>query len=615
MDLLSQFILFFFILFSISIAQQPSCGPGSYFTNGDCKPCPKGTFTGRRNTTSCTPCPMGTYNPFIGAQGEDICQECPEGTFQDGMGATSQKSCKRCPTGQNAPKGAPSCISCPAGTHISFCRESRWDDYSSFFRGICYSCGTIGSGSFTVCDEEEPAKLRCIECGAFESSAKSSLECKSCPPEQVRFTGTEKCVSLNCPAGYNYDSFEDPRKCRQCESFLVNDGSKKLCERCPSGTQGNQEFGATKCVTCPPDKFKDQDSEQCQKCPSGQSSKATAGIMCLPEDFGCPSTFFRDDTGICQTCPLQTRYDEIMKKCVPCPKNHLSPGGLSKECIPCPRNMISPDDPTSINDLRCFCKPGFGFVKGTNGKKCKQCEEGTASDGTTSCRPCRKDTFANRKGSTECTPCPPRRIQPRRGSKSCISPKCDEGTIVSSHGKCVVPGTGCPPHHRRESDYSLPAVTTCVPSKCPPGTFLSVYVDFIFERVSCSTCFTSERFDPVSLSCERCQKNEFSEGGLSTECKKCPASEIYKSFEEVCECGKSSQRINGRCSICPKGTRGFDDIEGCFLCPAGTYSGKEGGTSCQKCPEGTFSSAEGAEKCTDCPAGTRSFGRGNTKCS
>lgn len=592
----------------ISVGETNACGKGSFLSDGKCVSCPKGTYQPESNQTECILCPQGTYNPFRGAQGVDICRECPEGTFQNRLGATSMKDCKQCPGGQNAPEGSPSCISCPAGSVISLCDSSQGGDPIESSRGTCFSFffSLGGAGGF---NEIGPTKPRCNTCFPNETSDTNSFECKQCPSGLFRAPDSPSCRRLTCPPGTGFNVFGF---CTECFNPRFNDGSQGECIQCPPGHKGNRETGATSCIQCPGDEFFDNSVNECKKCGPGLTSTATNGVLCLPEDFGCPSNFFRNNDGKCETCPRQTRLSEKKKICVPCPENHESNGGINTRCTPCPPGMIFTDGPVGS---RCYCKPGFGFVEGLNGMKCERCPPGTASNGLNMCRRCPTGTFAANSGSKECADCPKGMSQPNRGASSCITPICDKGLTISNEGECVVPGTGCPRNSRREERFEFPGQIQCQAERCPSDTVLMTFETFSGTIRECGGCRRDQRFVEDTSTCVSCTEGEFSEGGLSKDCKRCPPGQVFSLFYDSCVCSDSRQTKGGRCVVCPKGTAGFFDIEGCLPCPKGTISDSNGSSFCSKCPAGTFSNKTGSSRCIKCPPGTRSFGSGNTKCS
>lgn len=610
----NSFIILFFLLVSLSTAQTPLCGKGSFLKDGKCVLCPEGTYQDVKNSTSCQKCPHGTFNPYKGAQGVDICIDCPAGTFQANQGAKSQEDCKACPSGENAPPGAPSCRSCPAGSMISLCEKSTLpEDWTISFRGTCYNCFFTNVGTF--CENNGSTNTTCLECAPDETSDKNDLHCTLCPSGSLRSPGSSTCDTA-CPPG----SFKNEYGyCSECFLSMFNDGSTSRCEYCPPGYTGNKVRGSTKCLQCPSDSYKNASNGRCEKCSPGQTSEKTAGALCLPKDVGCPSKFFKDEKGICRTCPLQTRLDEETRTCIPCPRNHLSPGGVTTSCTACPTGMISSDKLRDFRDLHCHCKPGYGFIKNSNGLKCEKCPPGSESDGRISCKKCSPDTFAAKSGSSKCISCPNGQGQPRVGATSCTptkTVKCGKGQIKSPGGICVLPGTGCPPESARKPGPLIYDAFTCNPSKCPSGTVLKKYFEYSNRETYtfCDVCGKYERFDGKN-SCRPCKNDEYSKGGLYRKCHKCPQGQIFSHTFDDCRCLPRREMKNGKCLECPPGTMGYYDIEGCMQCPAGMFSNGFGSSSCSECPPGTFSDKPGSKECTPCPPGKTSFGGGNTKCS
>ena len=54
----------------------------------------------------------------------------------------------------------------------------------------------------------------------------------------------------------------------------------------------------------------------------------------------CPVNAFLDADGDCQVCAKNHRVDVKTKRCVPCPKNAISEGGLSTTCRKCPGGQV-----------------------------------------------------------------------------------------------------------------------------------------------------------------------------------------------------------------------------------------------------------------------------------
>lgn len=236
--------LHIFIIFSIVYARKRrACREGTFLSRRKCLPCPPGTYQNVTNAEKCISCPRGTYNPRRGSKVLEDCIECPVGTFQAGLGAGSIEDCKPCPSGQNAPKGAPSCISCPAGSVIKLCLRSR-DDATVSNRGTCKGCNFFKVGP-AQCLDIGPTNTVCVECLRTETSDENSFQCRRCPRGTFRFTGSSTCDPAVCPPGTGLTFFGT---CRKCSGFQVNDGTNAECEDCPDGFVGDKQLEATKCV-------------------------------------------------------------------------------------------------------------------------------------------------------------------------------------------------------------------------------------------------------------------------------------------------------------------------------------------------------------------------------
>lgn len=209
-----------------------------------------------------------------------------------------------------------------------------------------------------------------------------------------------------------------------------------------------------------------------------------------------------------------------------------------------------------------------------------------------------------------CMPCQKQRISMIANATECV--RCEDGTIPTK------------------------ARSRCVP--CPIGRF--------FIRGSLSPCrrcpidtFSTE---PMSFSCETCPKGTIStkESKNLEECITCPIGTVVfrsRSLKRIrcneCPRGTTTFTTNApECLPCPKGQFRFRSgfrlrelippVSGrtplrtffCKICPAGTFTDKEGADRCTKCPSGTFQNELGATSCKPCPPGSESLGTGSREC-
>jgi hypothetical protein len=71
------------------------CSKGTYFNNGDCNLCPKGSYSNKLGSTSCDMCSAGYFSDIIGAETSKACKPCPNGYFNTQEG---QSFCLKCPS-------------------------------------------------------------------------------------------------------------------------------------------------------------------------------------------------------------------------------------------------------------------------------------------------------------------------------------------------------------------------------------------------------------------------------------------------------------------------------------------------------------------------------------
>lgn len=573
--------------------------------------CPAGTFQNEVGKSSCKPCPAGHYSPIVGIQGIDLCRPCPAGTFSSSTGVASIDACQKCPSGTNAQRGAAKCISCPPGTAIVNC-ELQPSTLAPFrdFRGTCFDCffGTLSVG----CGPMSPVDPNCNVCGENffpPFSGPNALDCENCP-EGTFFD--EKAIECkdepsNCPAG------SAPRngRCEMCTSFQFSDGSIEGCRNCPAGSQGNVRAGSTRCVPCPPGTSKkDNQSSTCEPCGMQENSFVTGGKYCFNDNIEeCPPGFFKGKGGACLTCTIFERFDPEKKVCLSCPENSLSKGGVSMTCERCEEGMT-----TDSQYNRCVCKPGWGFVLGSNGSTCEKCAPGTANNNPIgTCEMCETNFFTPTAGLTSCLSCPEGMEQPMLGENKCIrKAECEDGFFERDSLGCVEEETNCPPNHRRiEEDGFNPTCEPLSADACPTGT-LPIFQGDVAIVKTCGACFSNRRYNPRTMRCEPCMENEIVLSGLSTECVRCKNGTIPVGRE--CRCTRGRRIVNGQCIRCPAGTFGLRNTDGCYVCPAGTFSDGTNLESCQTCRAGTFTDRPGQGRCKPCPTGMTSFGFGETGC-
>lgn len=143
------------------------------------------------------------------------------------------------------------------------------------------------------------------------------------------------------------------------------------------------------------------------------------------------------------------------------------------------------------------------------------------------CNPCGYGTYAPNPGMTKCLPCPPGTVQPLDGQSFC-SP-CPSGLRpeLPIAGKCVDPETNCAPYETREKFFGFVSCNQKLTEDCPEGFYKVVFVDSEVKRADCYRCTNQEFYDPKQNTCARCPRNQYSRGGVDTDCRPCPAGTVY----------------------------------------------------------------------------------------
>lgn len=221
--------------------QCAPCPPGSFTASwgrSECGLCPFGTYASGLNNTACTPCPQGTYSDESGL---GTCKPCPENTTMSGNGSTTVENClPLCREGNYSTESVlrgqsiEPCAPCPAGRfspsrgmlHCDVCPKGT---YSQGGAGACSQCGANSSTRFN------------------ESS--SPGDCMPmCLPGQSGLYGVEGCT--DCPRG-KYSPSYGSTACLSCAVNQTTRGSgDTVCfPMCGPGEIGVEGVGPV-CTRC-----------------------------------------------------------------------------------------------------------------------------------------------------------------------------------------------------------------------------------------------------------------------------------------------------------------------------------------------------------------------------
>ena len=583
-----SFRIFLLTLFiNCAHCQNRNCPAGQFFSVDArrCEQCPPGTFRTNRffePKTRCNECKPGTFNPNFGLVSGDVCRLCYEDTFSS---ESASAQCQPCPPGQIANRGSTQCLKCGPGFEASTV---------DFFR------------------PKNPSK--CVPCrkGTY-SDGPNNRVCKQCPEFM---TGPKQATSLSdckmCPAGK--EAYQGSGGCLPCRVGDFKPGKEGRCEVCPLGSISTKE-GSTSCKPCPkgtrPNGFR---RSKCVPCPDGATTMTPGAPYCRRIGLPCPAGFFETKSGDCDTCPEGYRYNSEENSCEKCAVGSVSRGRLQAKCRKCPAGQ-QPD----YFRRECICQEGEQFA---DDGKCEKCPKGTFINnqyiGFDGCVKCEVGFFADERGSLNCKPCPRGTAASEEGSTRCeicgpdLMPNVPRSDPEEEANACVARTTGCPLGWvRKDIGATTGPIFGCKRISCRVGT----PVEDIGK--TCVPCERGEALNEKGTNCRRCAKDEVSDGGIITECKKCPNG-LLRDFEDgsKCTCLRYGYGIqNGVCKPCPKGSYSLEDTGVCRKCEPGRFTDRARQSSCTKCKRNTISKMSGATKCRECPEGTVSNRiRGGTEC-
>jgi len=239
------------------------CKPGTYSgLNGECLPCPGGTYALDCGVAACTACMPGQYS-FLGST---VCKACGLGRFTTSYGSTS---CSACPGGTYGPvTGAVSeydgCVDCAPGKYTEV--YHAFDDFIQAWQDVGdTSCVTCAKGYYC------PGGVDKIQCAPETYNGKlganARVDCAVCP-HGLRCNGLWP--RYTCLAGRGFDNgtvFTELSSCeRACYSM---DQEKGEC--LPSQGQNNgcaEGYDDNLCSRCIDGYYPEFLGFECKKCPS-----------------------------------------------------------------------------------------------------------------------------------------------------------------------------------------------------------------------------------------------------------------------------------------------------------------------------------------------------------
>lgn len=450
--------------FRSASAQNPKpCRPGQFKDGKTCVKCPINTYSNKADSRRCKPCPPRSFTR-AGSRAFENCKFCRPGTFFN----ETAEACQPCPINTfNSKTDASECIPCPSGTVSRLGRPSRSE---------CVTC-PIG----TVVDRQQARIIRC----------------KSCPAGQTTFKMSSE-VCEKCPIG----TFRERAKFKDLR-----------CTPCRVGTFTNKT-GSLSCTPCSVGFFQDEvGKSSCKKCPPDSTTKREGARVCQPT---CDPR-----KGDCEAKPCMPGfgYNSETRSCEECPRGTINPRLSTTPCFPCPVG----DGTVNLARTKCVCKTGFRLQE--NGT-CKKCESGFSTGDGNMCMCVLNDQIDDRcqcpplskLERNRCIPCNPK-IEPEcegcfgrgqvfnKAARRCE--ECPANTFVPDR-ETAIKCRPCP-----GDSTSMPGSDRC---SCDAGKG--------FKDAKCAPCpfgtFSQKRKEGRRLACQRCGKDEITEGAGSVRCQRCP---------------------------------------------------------------------------------------------
>ena len=302
---------------------------------------------------------------------------------------------------------------------------------------------------------------------------------------------------------------------------------------------------------------------RCQECPAGYYS--------APGDMECEACPAGTYSGVrsqqCTSCSGGFWSESAAFECEPCPAGSYCTNGMK---MPCANGTYSEGKWEECQG----CSAGFfakksiecspcdaGYYSGVNSSACTLCPAGrfAGNPQSAACQPCAAGFFAE-EGARKCLECNPGYIS-NEASGGCFP--CDEGSYS--------PGPG--------GDYCFP----CSPGTYAPGKFSSVCLNCPPGRVA-------EDFG--SIACDACPTGFAANS--TTSCERCPPGTFVLSADD-----DDATPATLQCMLCPAGTYSSKDGDACLPCAKGTSS-QAGSPTCSLCPEGFVAEEEGSSTCSPC---------------
>ena len=606
---------------------------------------------------SCTPCVAGKFKAVNGS--EVACTDCEAGKYSL---VNASVSCALCPAGKysefTSANTSNVCITCPANTTSG--RAS-----SRLANCLCIAGFTGANGSCTQClpgtFKDGPGPEACSLCPASTYSVRFAAVnfsvCKQCPSETESAPGSSSINSCTCLAGYEMNgTLSEDGSCRPCLAGKFKTGGNGTCKHCPLNSWsdagstnisqckcalGYHGLDGSTCLACAAGKYKPTNgSSACQDCGQGKYMNssilgAVAESSCAPCSNNSYSPGGSNSSALC-VCRAGYTGDGI-SSCTPCEPSTFKSSAGSSACSPCKDDSNSPPGSTDAN--QCVCNVGYTDHSSVS---CLTCPAGTYKESTGSmpCTECESGKYGVTLGankSSACFTCPGNSTS-NPASSSVFECICVAGHFGPDGGQCAACGLGtykslngsrpCTLCSEGKFGSILGALSQESCQSCSPFTTspagssgkeqCSCIVGFTLTSSGCTMCAPGTYKNvPGDQACDSCPQSKYGgqEGAVAaSQCSSCPAfsqSPAGSAAAKDCLCAPGYTFALEGCSVCPRGSyKDWTGNENCRLCNAGTYSVLIGATrndTCTPCPQFTTSApgSSGSWECLCLPGYTR----------
>jgi len=574
--------------FSSSV-QDCLCEAGYSITeDGECSPCPAGTFKTVQNNQPCTDCPADKYSTTIGA--------------------TSASNCLSCPQFSSSPPGSSILTNCTCNDQYEawgFQCVPACNDFSSRAQegGNC-QCdpgyeGDDGTAPLyvTSCVACEPGHFKsergdsnCNPCPESTFAPNSNtIQCQDCPDFSFSEEGSISQSDCKCRAGYEkVNGACSPCQAGHFKGFVGDD----LCQPCEAGSVSAE--GAVFCNPCAENYYQHEAGKStCFECVANSSSFAgSAGCQCNagfePECQDCTVFLAASDP------PLLTPE----ASCSPCKIGYFKNIIYNQDCVVCSPGKYTLETASENVDSCITCN---GFTEDTaEGRVCSSCPENSAAlAGSTSIYSCKCNAAFTGPNGGECTACSPGTFKSSAGSalcQNCPAGKIDRGSVLVRNTE----DSTC-----RDCEAGKYSLSNIACQSCPSNTNSPV------ASADVSACICNIDYEKVNGACAQCSPGYVKTVTGNQLCTAClPGTFDLNNACESCPTNSSSPEASAAISACTciPGHTG-NDGSACASCEAGKFKPTTGSASCTACGPGTYYSGTAPyifNHCVNCPTHSES---------